>query len=80
MNLLHLSPVFYLQLQIYVFPLDSKTAYFKFASTYTDTNVEYGTCEYMSNKSDAVSFYIQRPMQKTDYENNEGGMEHGFKN
>lgn len=47
---------------IYVFPLDSKTAYFKFASTCTDKN---GTCEYMSNKSDAVSFYIQKPMQKT---------------
>lgn len=46
---------------IYVFPLDSKTAYLKFAS---DKNVEYGTCEYMSNKSNAVSFYIQKPMQK----------------
>lgn len=66
---------------IYVFPLDSKTAYFKFASTYTDKNVEYGTCEYMSNKSDAVSFYIQRPMQKTlTMKTMMGGIEHGFKN
>lgn len=62
---------------IYVFPLDSKTAYFKFVST--DKNVEYGICEYMSKVQWAFPYKNQckNPWLWKQWG---GGIKHGFKN